>query len=85
MIEYTYDTGRNSNSDENVSTHAKKFNAIFTIEKVAELRENRNRCTYPQVKSGPYSSEDVVALRTISSTMNEMKLLAEIFIANPVE
>lgn len=82
VIEHTYDT--RDNFDENVSTHAEKFNAIFTKEKVKELRENRNRCIHPQAKLGPYNSEDVVALKTISSMMNEMKWLAEIFITNPV-
>lgn len=83
VVEHYFDT-HTKQFDQKVSAYASQFNSIFDEDKIKQLREDRNRCTHPQAKLGPYNSENIISLRTITSQLKDIKLLAEIFLENPV-
>ncbi|MEK4277637.1 hypothetical protein [Paenibacillus sp. FSL R7-0026] len=70
--------------DKKVAEHASQYNSLFDEEKIKRLRESRNRCIHPQARLGPHNSENVISRRTISTQLNDIQLLAGIFLEHSV-
>lgn len=88
VIEHFFDTSiKESNRlvfDKKVAEHASQYNAFFDEDIIKRLRESRNRCIHPQARLGPHNSENVISRRTISAQLNDIQLLAEIFLEHPL-
>ncbi|MBI3353660.1 MAG: hypothetical protein HY034_02050 [Nitrospirae bacterium] len=67
---------------ESISEHGSKYDKRFTLKKVIELRDIRQRCTHPHRKNHLHPGE-LILIREVKEKLIEMQGLAELLLNYP--
>lgn len=86
VVEYFFSPTKKKEKEsqtESISEHAFKYDKRFTVDKIKELKEIRNRCTHPSHNLGHLHAGELILVREVKDNLKEMQDLAELLLNHP--